>query len=243
MNRRFSMIMLALVLALVALVPIMVFQGCGSDPYSVPPSNHAPIVSAGTGTSVANGVPVTLAATASDADGDALTYAWTVTQPAGTPLSVFSNATILTPVFTPNAIDTAYLLTLTVNDGTTTSSNSVQILVGTPPDPAPYNASIVIAGGAAFTYDTNVTLTLHAEDNIGVIGYFVSESNIAPALTDAGWVAVTPAPTYNGTNIPITLSPGYAVKTVYVWFKDANANITPVASDTIEYKATPAPTG
>jgi sugar lactone lactonase YvrE len=73
-------------------------------------ANRAPVVDAGSDRSVTVGTLVQLSATASDADGDALTFAWTA--PANVTLA---GPTTLTPSFTP-ATAGRYPLVLTVSD-------------------------------------------------------------------------------------------------------------------------------
>ena len=92
---------------------------CGGA--STPP-NTTPIASAGADQAgVPTGAPLTLDASASgDADGDALTYAWSVTaRPAGS-TAALSSATAASPTFTPDVAG-HYRFSLTVSDGRATS--------------------------------------------------------------------------------------------------------------------------
>ncbi|MBI3892209.1 MAG: PKD domain-containing protein, partial [Candidatus Wallbacteria bacterium] len=83
-------------------------------PVGVTLTNSPPTTFAVAGAQTANvGTAVPLTATASDPDGDPLTYQWTVTGPNSGSLV---GATTLTPLFTPTAGGT-YTLRLTVNDG------------------------------------------------------------------------------------------------------------------------------
>ncbi len=95
--------------------------------------NVAPVVDAGGPYSGNRNVPISLGgATATDADGDALTYAWTYAPvsgvPAGTTCS-FSSAIVLNPTFTCTNVG-VFKVTLTVNDGHNPSvSDDAQVTV------------------------------------------------------------------------------------------------------------------
>ncbi len=111
-----------------------------------------------------------------------------------------------------------YTATVTVSSDTTT----------------PTNPSISIDGGAASTTSTSVTLTLSANDNIGVVGYYASETNTIPVVGDSGWTSVTSTTDYSGS-VSFTMSNTAATKTVYVWFKDEAGNISTGSNDSIFY--------
>ena len=95
----------------------------GSDNVVLSTTNRAPTANAGADNTVTVGVPHVLSGTASDPDGDPLTYSWTVLSgPAG---STLTNATTLTPSFTANAAGT-YTLRLTATDnGSLSGSDNV----------------------------------------------------------------------------------------------------------------------
>jgi len=101
----------------------------------------------------------------------------------------------------------------------------------------PYNTSISLAGGATSTTTQNITVNLAAQDDIGVNGYYLSESTTPPdPLTD--FTAITPAVLNYSATVNFTLSAGDGRKTVYAWFKDAADNMSVIINDTIEL-ATP----
>jgi hypothetical protein len=95
------------------------------------PGNRAPTVSAGADQTVKELTNVTLAGTASDADRDSLTYSWG--QTAG-PTVTINNSTSLTANFDAPDVLAAnspeiFTFRLTVSDGTTSRSDSVDIAV------------------------------------------------------------------------------------------------------------------
>ena len=84
-------------------------------------------------------------------------------------------ASITWTVASSNDISSFYVCNYHSNMG-----NTITVTGGTDTD-APTNTSISIDGGAANTTSTSVTLTLAATDNVGVNGYFVSESSSTPS--------------------------------------------------------------
>ncbi len=106
-----------------------------SNPPPPPPGNTAPTVEAGADQAItlpANSVNVE--GTASDADNNTLTYAWTSAPADGV---TFTNAAALATSVTFTDAGT-YTLTLSVNDGTATSTDSLTVtvnpaVVGPPP--------------------------------------------------------------------------------------------------------------
>ncbi|MCP4754067.1 MAG: hypothetical protein GY866_24545 [Proteobacteria bacterium] len=97
----------------------------------------------------------------------------------------------------------------------------------------PTNPSISINGGDSLTDSLDVTLTLSADDDIGVTGYYASETNTEPSASAAGWTPVTSTTGYSA-DVSFTLSSGEGTKIVYIWFKDAAGNISSRESGTIE---------
>ena len=77
-----------------------------------------------------------------------------------------------------------------------------------------------------------MTLAISATDNVGVTGYYASESSTTPEGS-ASWTSVTSTTSYSA-NVSFTLSSDdNEIKTVYIWFKDSAGNISSLASDTI----------
>jgi len=108
-------------------------DGVVTPPPPPPPTggNTAPVARAGTSRTVAPGTVVALDASASsDADGDTLSFAWTLTRPAGSS-AVLSGGTTATPGFTADVAG-SYTATVTVSDGQASSSASVTITAQAP---------------------------------------------------------------------------------------------------------------
>jgi hypothetical protein len=97
---------------------------------------------------------------------------------------------------------------------------------------SPANTSISINYNADNATSTSVTLAISATDNVGVTGYYASESSTTPEGS-ASWTSVTSTTSYSA-NVSFTLSSvDNEIKTVYIWFKDSAGNISSPASDTI----------
>ncbi|MBI5853705.1 MAG: hypothetical protein HZB35_00395 [Nitrospirae bacterium] len=98
---------------------------------------------------------------------------------------------------------------------------------------APQNPYASINHVAFMTNSPEVMLTISANDvDTGVAAYFVSESPMSPSAGVPGWVDVTPAHKF-GATVPFILSPGDGQKTIYVWFKDVDHNVSSPASASI----------
>ena len=97
---------------------------------------------------------------------------------------------------------------------------------------------VYINSNNATTISTEVTLNLSASDNVGVTAYFVSELTTVPDPNQNGWVSTVPSKNYND-NVSFTLSASSGLKTVNVWFKDQEANVSVFSSDSIIFNKTP----
>ncbi len=85
-------------------------------------TNVRPLANAGLDQSVATGSLVSLDGSgSSDADGDTLTYAWSLTSTPGGSTATLSSATAAAPTFNVD-VEGTYVLSLTVDDGMLTSS-------------------------------------------------------------------------------------------------------------------------
>lgn len=124
---------------------------------------------------------------------------------------------------------------LTLTDGPFT--------VGLPDTTAPQNPSVTCSGA---TNTLTVTLYLSATDNVGVTAYYAVESPTPPATPSgtapSGWTAVTPSTNYAGSH-SFNTTKNSGSKTVHVWFKDAQNNVSARASTTFTITDTISPNG
>ena len=128
----------------------------GGDEATGPSTNDTPIVNAGVLQNILAGTAVTLDGSASsDANGDALSYVWTLTsKPAGSAASL-SNPTSPKPTFQADVAGT-YVASLVVNDGKVSSQAGTVTVTATVANAAPVaNAGIAqnTVTGTAVTLD------------------------------------------------------------------------------------------
>lgn len=97
---------------------------------TVESANTAPVANAGTAQTVTAGATATLSGTAStDANGDRLTYKWTLTSvPSLSTAAVLSLSTTSAPTLRTDVVG-VYVLTLVVNDGRVDSSNVATVAI------------------------------------------------------------------------------------------------------------------
>ena len=118
-------------IAALALLLIIVIAGCednSSPDIIVPAANRTPVIESITTSaeSVLTGHPVTLIGKATDADLDSLYYSW-YSQSGGFIGRLTDTLAIWTPPYPPNHIGTSTIY-LDVNDGTATTTDSIQII-------------------------------------------------------------------------------------------------------------------
>ena len=85
----------------------------------------------------------------------------------------------------------------------------------------------------------DVVADVTADDDYGVVGYFVSESSSDPDPENPNWVKITSTRNYSGSIDVVLKNVGESyddneAKTIYVWFKDSFQNIS--SPGTAEYK-------
>lgn len=100
-------------------------------------------------------------------------------------------------------------------------------------DFSPPSGSVSINFNSATTNSPKVNLTLSATDNIKASHYYASETNSTPSVNDSNWKQTIATSTGYYDNRIFYLSSGDGVKTVYVWYKDLNNNVSGVSSDSI----------
>jgi len=122
----------------------------GADP-DCAAANTVPSANAGLDQAVNVGDTVTLDGSGStDDDGDALTFSWSLTAPAGS-AAALSNAATVSPTFVPD-VDGIYTATLVVNDGVDNSAPdsaaiTAQMVVGNTPPIANAGPDRVVTAG------------------------------------------------------------------------------------------------
>ncbi|MBU2510333.1 hypothetical protein KJ966_03310 [bacterium] len=101
---------------------------------------------------------------------------------------------------------------------------------------APTNPGIIINNGDQFTYSKYVSLTLSAEDSIGITGYYVSEDSTPPADTTSDlWIPANENMDFE-TTIAFELSENIGLKTIYAWFKNDSGHRSERVQSTITVK-------
>ncbi len=186
-----------------------------------PSGNQAPVLGAGqptaAPTSVVGAAPVQLSVTATDANGDALTYAWT--QTPASPAGSFNNASISNPVWTAPLVTAAQRFTLqvTVSDG---RGGSVQgtVNVDVAPPVANNRAPTVTSTTAtpsSVTSQQTTSLAVTATDPDGdTLTYTWAQSPATPAGTFSSTSVARPtwtAPTVTAAQrftLTVTVSDG-----------------------------------
>ena len=177
-----------ILLALSAAAIVACGGGGGSTP--VPPT--APVANAGVDQTVGIDRPVTLNGTgSSDANGDALTYAWTLITPAGS-ASVLSSATAAMPTFTADKAGT-YTATLIVKDAALFSTAD--------------SATITVTANRAPTANAGAAQTKVAGDVVTLAGTG-SDLDAGDVLSYA-WTLVKPAGSAATLSNAATVSPSF----------------------------------
>lgn len=147
-------------------------------------TNLAPTVDAGDDRSTTVGTNVTVTATASDPDGDPVSFSWTVqSRPSGSNASL-SNASTASASITPDVAGT-YVLRVTVTDGNGGSAtDDVQITATAPP-----SGGVTADAGSDQTGAVDATVTLDGSGSTGSnLTYswrFVSTPGSTPSINNA----------------------------------------------------------
>ena len=147
--------------------------------------NTPPTVDAGQDQIINEDTQVTLSGTATDADGDPLTYLWSHDQATGI---IINNSTSLLSTFTaPQVIsNTTFTFTLTAGDGNATGSDTVSVTVLDVPVDDQLNSTNT-PGSNTVVLEPNEA---HGPRDIGQ----VTLSGVTPGVIDASWEAPSEAP-------------------------------------------------
>jgi hypothetical protein len=86
--------------------------------------------------------------------------------------------------------------------------------------------------GTYFTGKNTVTLSISAESNRGITGYFASDRPETPNASDPDWVTY-PAVKIYYQDVQYAMNEKTGTKKIYVWFKDSDGNVSEARSDTI----------
>lgn len=141
------------------------------------PTNSAPVANAGSNQSITLGEEVTVSgAQSSDADGDSLTYQWSLTSvPSGSQAAINGQGNSAT--FTPD-ITGDYTVSLTVNDGTIDSSIATVTITATE-----------VATDSDITDRIFTNRSGNCEDYLG--SYIANVTDIKRAMDFTGDISVT----------------------------------------------------
>jgi hypothetical protein len=198
-------------------------------------ANIAPVANAGVAQSVVTGSVVTLnGANSSDANGDSLTYLWTITSKPSNSSASLSSSTSVNPTFTADKAG-SYVVSLTVSDGSlSSSSGNITITAATT------NIAPVANAGSAQNVVVGATTTLNGSgssdangDPITYAWSFVSKpASSSATLTSSTTVNPTFAPDVSGSYVlRLVVNDGSlssAASTVTI--TASSANIAPVAN-------------
>jgi len=198
-------------------------------------ANVAPVANAGNNQNVTTSSRVILnGALSSDANGDTLTYAWTISsKPAGSSATL-AGATTANPTFTADRAGN-YVIALIVNDGTVNSASSSVTITSSTSNIAP-----VANSGSAQNVVVGATVTLNGSasndangDSLTYLWSFISKpAGSSASLSSTTTVNPTFAPDVAGSYvISLIVSDGYlSSASSNVTVTASTANIAPVAN-------------
>jgi hypothetical protein len=172
-------------------------------------SNSAPVANAGSAQSVSIAAVVTLNGTGStDANGDTLTYRWTLTSKPTSSTAALSSATAASPTFTADLAG-SYVASLLVNDSKADSTNTSTVTITAS---AANSAPVANAGPVQTVSRTGGTVT------VTLTGAGSTDAN-SDTLTYKWTVGYQPTSSSITLLLPTTVSPTFAatVAGIYVF--------------------------
>lgn len=150
--------MKSVVRSILSILLVSSMHGCGGGGGgggSTQPTNATPVADAGVGQVVDVGSSATLNGQASsDADGDAITYSWTITSRPSGSVATLSSSASASPTFVPD-VQGVYIISLTVNDGTSNSISDSVTLTAIAPAPVSFSGTAKAAAGIITDSDVN----------------------------------------------------------------------------------------
>ncbi|MFL5318069.1 MAG: Ig-like domain-containing protein [Myxococcaceae bacterium] len=183
----------------------------GSIAITVVNVNRAPVLAAIADLTVASNGNQTVTLSATDPDGDPITYSLGSATPSWISLSGASIQLSAPASSAPVAVNVA------ASDGTLSDSKSFTVTVA-----QPLSGSISINSGSTYSKSSSVTLTLSASS----IGGTVTQMRFSNDATT--WTAWE---TYATSKASYALSANDGVKTVYVEFQDSNGLVAQFSDD------------
>ena len=175
-----------------------------TDPIVVSTQNSRPAANAGADQIAIVGDPVTLDGNGSqDADGDNLSFAWSlITQPANSTVAL-TGADTATPTFIPNQAGD-YIAQLIVDDGQLTSPPDTALVTVTVPPPPPNQAPTItsaavttVQSGSLYNYQVVAT-----DPEGDTLSYILTAFPTGMAISAGGLINWTPA---SAGNVDVTV--------------------------------------
>ena len=189
----------ALVLFTSAALAAVSVAGCSSDPAPTPATNHAPeVVASASAAEVKVGTVVQLDASQStDADKDALTFAWSLTVPQGSKAAIVKAADAKTS-FTADVAG-AYSITVAVSDGKSTTSKTFALTAVAAKENARPTADIAVTSldverGTEVTFDGTKSADPDKDDTI-TFAWSITKSPTGSKAALSSATAITPKAT------------------------------------------------